>query len=64
MDVIGGKDLCGDPGKIRTVVAAVVSDGCLDFPGKVLFHIICQPLGGHSDSIPVHPVCANSHDPS
>ena len=61
---VGSQHRGGDLGKLATVVAAVVAHcgAQLRLAGKLLAHIVGQPLGGHGHSVAVHAVGAYAHD--
>ncbi len=65
LESIGGENICDPFGKQAAVVARIVAHCnsdllALETPGQV----ICKALGGHSDGVDIHPVCADSHDAS
>jgi len=63
MDAVGGADLCGSPGKLHAVVAAVHADGNALIHGGGAFGAddIGKALGGPADHINIHLVQAHLH---
>ena len=49
--------------ELAAVIATVVGDADLKVVSlDILENVVCKPLGGHSDSVLVHPVGADTHD--
>ena len=60
-DAVGGKHVCGDPGKQVGMDAAVIADGdAARFGREALDDVICQSLGSPGHGIHVHPVGAGA----
>ena len=62
MQAVGAQDISCDPGKKFRIVAAVVrnADGHI-LTLCMLENVVCQALGSHTDSVPVHPVGTHTH---